>query len=155
MFDDIKKIIFGGFNDKTNNRTTNNKTNNNNKIKNLDIFNRNRTNRRMLNYNLVSFEQARIMIETNQVGLIDVRTKSEYDIMHIKGAENIPVDEIERRIFSKEQIASLMIYCSNGSRSKEAMKILNNLGYNNIYIWEYAALATFPYKDMFIYTNNE
>ncbi len=105
-------------------------------------------------YKLVPFEQARIMIEENQVTLIDVRTQSEYDLMHVKNAINIPVDEIEKNIFIYEQTTPIMIYCSSGARSKTAMQILNNLGYNNIYIWEYGALATFPYKNMLVYGQN-
>ena len=44
-------------------------------------------------YKLVPFEQAKNMIEQNQVTLIDVRTPSEYELMHVKNAINIPVDE--------------------------------------------------------------
>ena len=74
--------------------------------------------------------------------------------MHIKNAINIPVDEIEKNIFTYDQNTPIMIYCSSGARSKTAMQILNNLGYNNIYIWEYGALATFPYKNMLEYGKN-
>ena len=94
------------------------------------------------------------MIEEKQVTLIDVRTQSEYELMHIKNAINIPVDEIEKNIFIYDQNTPIMIYCSSGARSKTAMQILNNLGYNNIYIWEYGALATFPYKNMLEYGKN-
>lgn len=105
-------------------------------------------------YNLVSFEQAKDMIENKKVLLIDVRSKNEYDLMHITNAVNIPVDEIEKRIFIYEQNTPIMIYCSSGARSKTALRILNNLGYTNIYIWEYGALATFPYKNMLLYEEN-
>ena len=132
MFDNILRALFG------------------------NSYNRNRQSRcsPKFMYKLINFEQAKDMIEKEQVTLIDVRTKSEYDLMHIKNAVNIPVDEIEKRIFSLEQTAPLMIYCSSGARSKTAMQILNNLGYTNIYIWEYAALATFPYKNMLVYGDN-
>lgn len=105
-------------------------------------------------YNLVSFEQAKDMIENKKVLLIDVRTTSEYDLMHIMNAINIPVDEIEKKIFMYEQKTAIMIYCSSGARSKTALQILNSLGYTNIYIWEYGALATFPYKNMLVYGEN-
>ncbi|MEG0873411.1 MAG: rhodanese-like domain-containing protein [Clostridia bacterium] len=138
MFENIKKIIFG-------------ESNNSRGGFNFNSMPKTRGNSRCLNYNLVPFEQAKAMIETKQVSLIDVRTKSEFNIMHIKGAENIPVVDIEKMIFSKDQEAKLMVYCSSGTRSKTAIQVLNNLGYNNIYIWEYAALATFPYKNMLVY----
>ena len=111
-------------------------------------------NRNMMNYKLVPFEQAKDMVEKQSVVLIDVRTKNEYDLMHVKNAINIPVNEIEQKIFPIEQSKSLMVYCSSGARSKTAIQILNNLGYNNIYIWEYGSLANFPYKDMLVYGEN-
>ena len=110
--------------------------------------------RSSMNYKLIPFEQAKDMIEKNNVVLIDVRTSNEYDLMHIKNAINIPVNEIEQKILQIEQNHPLMIYCSSGARSKTAIQILNNLGYNNIYIWEYGDLATFTYKNMLIYGEN-
>jgi rhodanese-related sulfurtransferase len=95
------------------------------------------------------------MIENNQVTLIDVRTQNEYELMHIKSAINIPVADIEKKIFIYEQNSPLMLYCSSGVRSKKAIEILNSLGYGNIYIWEYGALATFPYKNMLEYNSNK
>ena len=32
--------------------------------------------------------------------------------------------------------------------------LMDNLGYYNIYIWEYGALATFSYKNMLEYNSN-
>ena len=110
--------------------------------------------RSSMNYKLIPFDQAKDMIEKNTVLLMDVRTSNEYDLMHIKNAINIPVNEIEQKILQVEQDKPLMVYCSSGARSKTAIQILNNLGYNNIYIWEYGALATFPYKNMLEYGEN-
>lgn len=110
--------------------------------------------RTQMNYKLIPFEQAKDMIEKNNVVFIDVRTPNEYDLMHIKNAINIPINEIEQKILQVEQTHPIMVYCSSGARSKTAIQILNNLGYNNIYIWEYGALATFPYKDMLVYGEN-
>lgn len=141
MLDNIMNILFGKNNNGRNNR-----------IFNFSPRSRYRNNR--LVYQLIAFEQAKTMIEQNQVTLIDVRTQNEYDLMHIRGAINIPVADIEKKIFIYEQNAPLMLYCSSGVRSKTAIEILNNLGYGNIYIWEYGALATFPYKGMLEYNSN-
>ena len=124
---------------------------NNNQNRNRGYQNRYRGS---MNYKLIPFESAKDMIEKNDVLLIDVRTANEYDLMHIKNAINIPVNEIEQRIFQVDSTHPLMVYCSSGARSKTAIQILNNLGYNNIYIWEYGALATFPYKNMLVYGEN-
>lgn len=141
MFFNIKKMLFGG-----NGNNLNSGVNNRQSL----FFRGNRNSFRCM-YNLVNFEQARNMIETNSVYLIDVRTKPEYDFMHIKNAINIPVDEISSRISELDQGKDLMVYCASGSRSKNAIQILNSLGYNNIYIWEYGALATFPYRELIEY----
>lgn len=102
-------------------------------------------------YNLVSFEQAKNMIESDNVNLIDVRTQNEYEFMHIKNAINIPVDELNSRVSEIDNGKNLMVYCASGARSKSAIQVLNSLGYNNIYIWEYGALATFPYRELIEY----
>ena len=136
MFDSIKRLIFGG-NSSSNNRSGG------------GLFG-NRSYRTLI-YSLVPFEQAKNMIEENRVMLIDVRTPSEYEAMHITCAINIPVEELFQKMTPPEAGKGIMVYCSSGTRSKNAIQILNNLGYNNIYIWEYAALATFPYKNMLEY----
>lgn len=135
MFEGIKSFLFG----------------NNRGSSPFSIFSGNRSSNNRCIYKLVTFEQAKDMIENEQVILIDVRSKSEYDLMHMKNAINIPVEEIEQRIFPIEQTKPIMVYCSSGSRAKNAIMILNRLGYTNIYIWEYAALANFPYKNMLVY----
>lgn len=141
MFDNIINNLFG-----------NNKGSNRGSIfKKFTYSNRSACN---LSYKLISFDEAKNMIENDSVILIDVRSESEYNIMHLKNAINIPVADIEKKIFIYEQTKPIMVYCSTGTRSKTAIINLNSLGYNNIYIWEYAALATFPYKNMLIYNKN-
>ncbi|MBO5477237.1 MAG: rhodanese-like domain-containing protein [Clostridia bacterium] len=109
---------------------------------------RNRCSSRNLIYNLITYEVAREMIENQENILIDVRTKREYDIMHIKNAINIPIEKIRMCENEYKTKKGILVYCSSGIRTKEAIRILNNLGYMNIYIWEYGSLSNFPYKDM-------
>ncbi len=134
MFENLRRMLFG----------------NQNGTRNTSNLTKSRSSSRCI-YNLVPFEQAKNMIETENVLLIDVRTQSEYEFMHIKNAINIPVDEIKTRTDEISKEKNLMVYCASGSRSKNAICILNSLGYNNIYIWEYGALATFPYRELIEY----
>ncbi len=140
MFDNFLNILFGN-------------SNNSNGTGLFGYRPRNRNNVKFI-YKLLPFEQAKVMIDSRQVLLLDVRSKSEYDVMHITTSINMPVNDIEKHILRYEQSTPIMVYCSSGSRSKTAIQILNSLGYNNIYIWEYGALATFPYKNMIEYNNN-
>lgn len=109
---------------------------------------RNRCNSRNLIYNLVNYDKVREMIfDTNNV-LIDVRTSNEYNIMHVVNAINIPVSKLRFCENEYKDKKAIILYCSSGIRTKEAITILNNLGYTNLYIWEYGSLSNFPYKDM-------
>ena len=91
------------------------------------------------------------MIENNEAILIDVRDKNEYESMHIINAINISVDDIANGSIKFPKDSKIIVYCTSGTRSKKAIMLLNKQGYNKIYIWEYAALTTFPYKNMLIY----
>ena len=67
--------------------------------------------------------------------LIDVRSNQEYREGHLQGAINIPdfeiTSKIQREIPKKNQL--IIVYCQYGGRSRNAMTIMNKLGYNNVY----------------------
>ena len=104
-----------------------------------------------LSYNLVSFERAKQMIDSQEVVLIDVRSKKEYDSMHIVNAINIPLDELKQGKYNLSYECKIMPYCSTGTRTKAAIEYFNRKGFSNVYIWEYAAPVTFPYTNMLVY----
>ena len=68
--------------------------------------------------------------------LVDVRSKSEYNSGHIDGAKLLPVESINVSN-AKEVIASkdtaVIVYCRSGARSASAAKVLEGLGYTNVY----------------------
>ena len=67
--------------------------------------------------------------------LIDVRSNQEYREGHINGAINIPEFEIKNKILKeipkKNQL--IVLYCQYGRRSRNAMQIMNKMGYTNLY----------------------
>ena len=67
--------------------------------------------------------------------VIDVRSPQEYNEGHINGAISIPEYEMKKRaealLENKEE--NIVLYCSSGTRSKKAQKILQKLGYKNVY----------------------
>ncbi|MGB0851355.1 MAG: rhodanese-like domain-containing protein, partial [Bacteroidia bacterium] len=67
--------------------------------------------------------------------MVDVRNQEEYDEGHLEGALNI--DLMTQRFieyFSElEKNTQLFIYCSTGSRSKVAVKVLKEMGFQNLY----------------------
>lgn len=64
--------------------------------------------------------------------VIDVRTIGEYDLGHIPGAKNVPVDTLASVAPGWDRSATYVIYCASGARSAEAVKILSGLGFKNI-----------------------
>jgi rhodanese-related sulfurtransferase len=67
--------------------------------------------------------------------VIDVRSPGEFNSGHLAQVINIPVDEIEAilpgRVPDKNQV--LLLHCASGMRSGMAKKILNGMGYANVF----------------------
>ena len=80
-------------------------------------------------YQKIDSEEAlEIMKEHDNYQILDVRTREEFDENHIKGAFNLPYNEINELIsFDKDTI--LFVYCKSGTRSKIAAQKLIELGY--------------------------
>ena len=69
----------------------------------------------------------KIISEDNYI-ILDVRTKEEYDELHVVDAVNIPYDEIYEDVnLDKDKL--ILVYCRSGNRSSIAYDILEDLGY--------------------------
>lgn len=69
-----------------------------------------------------------------QLIIVDVRTKEEYDDGHIPKSLLIPYDEIEVKAASllPDKNAAIIVYCRTGRRSEIAANSLLKLGYTNV-----------------------
>lgn len=65
-----------------------------------------------------------------KIQLLDVRTPSEYRRGHIKGAKNVPLNEIAG--YTPATNETLYVICHSGVRSKMAAKKLKKKGYDVI-----------------------
>ena len=67
--------------------------------------------------------------------IIDVRSSQEYREGHINGAISIPDYQVKKEIgkYVKNKNELLVLYCSTGHRSQQAQKVLENIGYTNVY----------------------
>ena len=83
----------------------------------------------------ISYENLNDFMKNKKVFLIDVRSNQEYEEGHLNGAINISLYNIEKEIENivKDKDELIILYCSSGSRSKEAKKILEELGYHEVY----------------------
>jgi rhodanese-related sulfurtransferase len=64
--------------------------------------------------------------------VIDVRTPGEFQMGHIPGAVNVPVDTLEAQAQSWDKEATYVVYCATGQRSATAVETMKALGLNNI-----------------------
>ena len=65
--------------------------------------------------------------------LVDVRTPGEFAAGHYPGAENIPLDQIEKDpSIMGEKGQEIIVYCRSGRRSGIAKEKLQKAGYTNV-----------------------
>jgi rhodanese-related sulfurtransferase len=67
--------------------------------------------------------------------MVDLRTPPEFAIAHLPGAVNIPVSELEKRLDETRPAEGqdLLIYCLNGSRTRQAEPLLYAHDINSFY----------------------
>ena len=87
-------------------------------------------------YQTITQEEAKEMMDSQKVIILDVREQDEYDSGHIPGAVLLPVGTIDETTAAEvipEKDSTLLVYCRSGNRSKTASSTLAELGYTSIY----------------------
>ncbi len=85
---------------------------------------------------LLDREDYKTAISKGKVQLVDVRTRAEFMAGHIKGASNIDFFQGSafQAAFSKlKKDKPLYIYCQSGNRSQKAVRILVDMGFQEVY----------------------
>ena len=100
-----------------------------------------------VSYQQITQEEAKEMMDSQEVIILDVREQGEYDSGHIPGADLLPVGTIDETTAAEvipEKDSTVLVYCRSGNRSKTASSTLAELGYTNIY--EFGGINTWPYE---------
>lgn len=97
-------------------------------------------------YQTISPAEAKKLIGTEGVVLVDVRTQEEYDEAHIAGAVLLPVDDIPQKAGAvlKDKNEKIIVYCRSGRRSAIAAKELLAMGYKDVY--DLGGIIDWPYE---------
>lgn len=98
-------------------------------------------------YHRITQEQAKTMMDTQDLIILDVREQYEFDEKHIPGAVLLSVGNITEEAAADvipELDSVVLVYCRSGNRSKTASGLLAQLGYTNIY--EFGGINTWPYE---------
>ena len=98
-------------------------------------------------YQQISQQDAKKMMDTQDVIVLDVREQDEFDAAHIPGAVLLPVGSITAgtaAVVIPQKDTTVLVYCRSGNRSKVASQALAELGYTAIY--EFGGINTWPYE---------
>ena len=96
------------------------------------------------NVTKISAKEAKEMMDTQDVIVVDVRTQAEYDESHIENAiliTNETIDGEPSELPDKD--VTILVYCRSGNRSAEASAKLADLGYTNVY--DFGGIIDWPY----------
>lgn len=96
-------------------------------------------------YNKITAEEAKEIIDLEEVIILDVRTPQEYEEGHIDGALLIPDYDLKSLAESNlpDKDEKILVYCRSGNRSKSATNILIDMGYRNVY--DFGGIINWPY----------
>jgi CRP-like cAMP-binding protein len=82
----------------------------------------------------VDFAQAMEMHQGGKALLLDVRLESEYKNAHLPGSLNIPLYLLRIKARQLDRNKQYIVYCDTGRRSSSAAYLLNERGYDALYL---------------------
>ena len=74
----------------------------------------------------------RLIENGHDIVLLDVREAWEYEIVHFKGAKQIPIGELPQQASLLNPYAETVVYCHKGMRSLDAAHLLQQLGFKRV-----------------------
>lgn len=98
-------------------------------------------------YHKISAEDAKERMDSgDDIIILDVRTKEEYEESHIPGAVLIPNETIGigKPELLPDTDREILVYCRSGRRSAQAAKKLVEAGYTQIY--DFGGIIDWPYE---------
>ncbi len=89
--------------------------------------------------NTIPQSQSNLESNTSKPILLDVRTSEEFEMQHIEGSINLPLDELldgtQKSVDVLSKIpkdSEILAYCVSGARSSIAVGVLKDSGYENV-----------------------
>ncbi|MDT8452270.1 MAG: rhodanese-like domain-containing protein [Gammaproteobacteria bacterium] len=77
----------------------------------------------------------RVINNSDNAVIVDVRDSGAYKKGHIKGAINVPLSQLKDRqdTLSPEKDAPVLVCCNSGATSSKASRMLSQAGYTNVH----------------------
>jgi rhodanese-related sulfurtransferase len=64
--------------------------------------------------------------------IVDVRSPGEFQLGHIPGAINVPIEQFEGQATGWDRDGEYLVYCATGARSQSAIDIMSRTGFANV-----------------------
>lgn len=97
----------------------------------------------------LSVAQVKVLYESKQAYLIDVREPWEYKKSYIQGVTLIPLKKLSKKLEQIPKDQPVILVCASGFRSDKARNLLEYEGFNNVHnmlggmqAWEEAGYQT-------------
>ncbi|MBU9722596.1 rhodanese-like domain-containing protein [Bacillus alkalicola] len=81
---------------------------------------------------ITTSELGDLLDQPNDYFFVDVREVHEYNEAHINGMVNVPLSTLNSDYHNIPKDRTAVIFCRSGNRSLQAIKILEDLGYENL-----------------------
>ena len=72
------------------------------------------------------------LLKPNPPLLLDVRAEVENQVSTLPGARNIPIEQLSSRFSDLDDQQETVVFCRNGTRSKRALLLLKEQGFQNV-----------------------
>ncbi len=83
-----------------------------------------------MNFPMISMRELELRMQRGDpMVLLDLREPEEYAAGHLRGAVNIPYEELEARFYELPMQMPIYVYCARGSQSLLACNMLTRMGY--------------------------
>lgn len=81
---------------------------------------------------VIDIEEFKMYLSKEEVQIVDVRGKTEYEEGHVEGAENVFVGTLQQNLDKISKERQVVIHCQSGDRSAIAYSVLRRNGFNNV-----------------------
>ncbi len=81
---------------------------------------------------VIGIEEFKTYLGKEEVQIVDVRGKTEFEEGHVEGAENVFVGTLPQNLDKISKEKQVVIHCQSGDRSAIAYSVLRKNGFNNV-----------------------
>ncbi len=94
-------------------------------------------------------EAKKMMDNDPNIAIVDVRDEDELAEGYIYNSVLIPLDEIRAKAeeILKDKDMPVLVYCRSGRRSAIACRLLDNMGYKNVF--DFGGIIDWPFEKVF------